>query len=138
MGFELLVIGGIVLAALLVLVWWGIRYEQQKATLIHTERRLALERGVPLPDAEVARCTALGWIGTVVPVFSLGVAAGVTFLLVPPHTPEPSLGGLLAVWSACGVVAVSGVVAVVIRLRSAPVRSPEADSADASASNRSP
>jgi hypothetical protein len=117
-GLVLLAGGALVLSFFALLMWWVIRHEQLKADMTHAERQTALERGIPLPDAEVARCRSLGWIGVVVPVASLSMAAGVTALLVPPRLPEPSVGGLVAVWAVCGAVAANGVVAAVLRLRS--------------------
>jgi hypothetical protein len=121
-GLGLLAGIGLFLGFMALILWWSISQERQKAELAHAERRRTLERGIPLPDAEVARCKALGWIGTAVPVASLGTAAGVTALLVPPRLPEPSIGGLVAVWTACGAAAVAGVVAAIVRLRTDSVR----------------
>jgi hypothetical protein len=117
-GILFLIGGALTLGFLSLIIWWGIRHEQRKAELIHTERMIALERGIPLPDAEIARCRALGWIGVVVPVVSLGVAIGATALLVPPRISSPSLGGLIAVWSASAAAAVAAVIAAIVRLRS--------------------
>jgi hypothetical protein len=102
------------------LMMWAFRQERHKTELAHAERKMALERGMPLPDAEVARCKALAWIGATVPVASLGVPSGVTMLLVPPRLSEPSVVALVAVWMACGSTAVVGVSAVVLRLRQYP------------------
>ena len=122
---TMILIGGVLLLGFFTLVvWWGLRYELRKTELAHIERKIAMENGLPLPDAEIARCRALGWIGATVPSSSLSLAVGATALLVPPRIPESSLGVLIAVWSACGVVAVSAVIAAIMRLRSAPVAKP--------------
>jgi hypothetical protein len=115
----LIIIGGgtLFLGFVSMLVWWAFRHEQRKAEMTHAERQTALERGIPLPDAEVARCMSLGWIGVVVPVASLALAVGATALLVEQSSSEPSDAGLVAVWSACGATAVSGVIAAILRLR---------------------
>lgn len=109
--------GALVLGFVTLLMWWIIRHEHRKAAMTHAERQTALERGIPLQDAELARCRALGWIGVIVPVASFSAALGATALLVPPGTTDPSVGSLIAVWSSCGAAAVCGVIAAIARLR---------------------
>ncbi|HMO36822.1 MAG TPA: hypothetical protein PKA06_12335 [Gemmatales bacterium] len=99
------------------IIWFVLKQEAKKHQLQHEERKLSLERGLPLPDGEVSRNRALGAMGILVPLGSLGAASGVTALLLQQNSLENSERALIAVWTACGLVAACGVMAVVARLR---------------------
>lgn len=116
-GIMIFATGALALGFFSLLAWWGFRNENRKAEMTHLERQTSLERGIPLQDAEVARCRSLGWIGAIVPVVSLSLAVGATALLLKQGTSESNVVGLVAVWTACGAVAVAGVVATVVRLQ---------------------
>src|SRR5262249_41703308 len=63
--------------------------ELQQRQMEHAERLKALELGLPLPDAEVARANAdrsrywaAGLVGVLVPLFMTGAAAGTTAIIL--------------------------------------------------------
>lgn len=101
------------LLLLAVVVWRGFKVERRKLALMHAEQQLSIERGVPLPDGEVARCTALGWIGATIPAMALGSGVSATSLIVQSPMGESGVLGLVALWMACGATAAGGVIAVV-------------------------
>ena len=98
------------------LMWLEARAKHKQREIEHTERMKALEAGLPLPDAAIARANAdrsraraLGAIGVLVPLIMASVAIGATLLTQARLDPIVSPGVLLAiqctVWGVCGLVA---------------------------------
>lgn len=104
----------VVLAALLTY-----RHERRKRELEHAERMKALEAGLPLPDAEVARARAAGVATTVIVTTALASAAVGTWLVLPRLEHPPHLIAALGIIWGCaagvGVVASAAGMAAVRR-----------------------
>jgi hypothetical protein len=108
-----------------------LNHRKKRRELSHTERMKALEVGLPLPDAEVARARAVAMIGTLVPLFTLVAAIGATALSLARlgdamfGMPAPQLGPILAtVWTVSGIVIVTTVVLCIRTLRRLPKEPP--------------
>lgn len=92
------------------------RGKAKERELAHAERMRALERGQPLPDAEVARATsdasrawARGLSAAVASLGMAGAAVGATALLVERDEPRTLLPLLCVIWGVCGLVALVAV-----------------------------
>src|SRR5262245_2852426 len=72
-------LGGTAAVCFLGYLWY--RHEAGKREQTHAERLRALESGQPLPDADIARALAVGFIATLVPVASCGAAVGATAMV---------------------------------------------------------
>jgi hypothetical protein len=75
--------------------------------------------GQPPPEAEIARATAVGLIGTLVPLASIGVGLGATAMLWRDDVTNLDLnyGLLKIIWLVCGGVAGAAVVGCLHALR---------------------
>jgi heme A synthase len=106
--------GGLLVMLAAVLAY---RHERRKRELEHAERMKALEAGLPLPDAEVARARAVGLATTLIVVTAMASAALGTWLVLPRlEQPPHLLAALGIIWGcAAGVgvlTAVTGMAAV--------------------------
>ncbi len=103
--------GGIAL-----LMWIDSRTKAQERQLAHAERMKALEKGQPLPDADVARANATasrawaaGVSAVVITLGMGGLAVGATSLVFRHAEPGAQLPLLAIVWGVCGLI---GLIAV--------------------------
>jgi hypothetical protein len=95
------------------LLWY--RHESRKRELKHTERMKAFELGLPVPDAEVARANAAGFLGVAVPLIMIGGALLASNLAL--HAPADSFVALglqtkdvfVPVWLFSGAVSLMAV-----------------------------
>lgn len=85
-----------------------VRYDQQGKTrrreLESAERMRAIELGMPLNDAAVARYKALGAIGVAVPIVSLSAAAIGSYFALLFKEPEWQFGLIAVIWVVCGTI----------------------------------
>jgi len=105
-----------------VFVWLDQRGKTQRRQLEHAERMRALDRGVPLQDAETARWNALGAIGVAVPVSAFSAAALATGLLM--IKPEIAFVALVVLWPVAGVVSLVSTLVVLAYFRDRPRPTP--------------
>jgi hypothetical protein len=132
--FGLPVTLGLGLAALALV--FDYRKKAQERELTHVERMKALERGLPLPDAEIARAEAeksraraAGTIGALVPLFALAASVGSTAIVlayqrdgdmpIPFATPR-STAPLVTIWVVCGVIVTAALILSIRSLRRSP------------------
>jgi hypothetical protein len=110
------VFGGMAIIVLPTL-WFHYRDEAQKREKAHAERMRSLEAGFPLPDAQIARYTALGWIGVGVPVAALAAALTATLLLGLYRESSDVALAIPAIWLCCLGICVVALRAAILRLR---------------------
>jgi hypothetical protein len=96
-----------VVSMISVIVVTAIKNETKKREWKHAERMKAYEAGHPPPEAEIARATAVGFIGTLVPLAALGIGIGATGMLWHENATnwEFNYGLLKIIWLVCGGVA---------------------------------
>lgn len=110
------IVGGIgTLVTITLWVWIDQRGKTERRKLEHLERMKAIEHGLPLNDAEVARARALGAVGVAVPIAALSGGAIATGLLL--IKPEIAMIPLIVLWPVVGVVSLVSTVLVVGPLR---------------------
>jgi hypothetical protein len=84
------------------ILWY--RYEVRKRHLKHAEQMKALEVGQPLPGADIARATAAGFIGTLVPLTTIAAALMLTVLVFNQGEDASYRRLLTPIWGVCGGV----------------------------------
>lgn len=100
--------GGAVFAGIAVLVWLDQRGKTQRRRLEHVERLKAIEAGVSLPDAEVARCQALGAVGVAAVISSMSAAIIGTLCVVLTPGDWGREVALVIIWLTCCTVGALG------------------------------
>jgi MFS family permease len=80
----------------------------------------SLELGLPLPDAQVARYAALGWIGFGVPIAALVASCAATYWLAHFQEGRDLVWALVAIWISCGAICVVALLATIQLLRESP------------------
>jgi hypothetical protein len=98
--------------------------ETQRRQMEHAERLKALERGFPLPDAELAsaltervRAGVAAGIGITVPAVAVGGAVAGTALVLSLARPDDQLPALCVIWACSGVASlVTTVVSLAVLL----------------------
>jgi NADH:ubiquinone oxidoreductase subunit 3 (subunit A) len=115
------VVVGIVafLAMICVVVSLALKHEAKKREFRHAERMKAYDSGQAPPEAEVARATAIGFIGTLVPLAAIGVGLGATAMLWRDDAAnlEFNYGLLKVIWLVCGGLAAATAVGCLHALR---------------------
>jgi hypothetical protein len=103
--------GGIALV-----MWIDQKGKAREKELAHIERMKALELGLPLPDADIARANAeatraraAGLTAILVPLGMAGAAVGATPLVFHSTTANVHLPLLCVIWGVCGLVGLVGV-----------------------------
>jgi hypothetical protein len=147
-----LALGGL-FGGLALIVWVASRADLQKKQLLqerevkerefqHTERLKALERGVPLPDADLAaaradtaRAVAAGLVAVVVPLVMVGTAVGATVIILALAHPALHLPLVCTVW---GVNGATSMVALSLSLTALRRRTPRAAEPERSAPAKQP
>jgi hypothetical protein len=135
-----LALGGL-FGGLALMIWVASRAELQKRQLgqeremkerefEHAERLKALERGVPLPDADLAAAradtawaVAAGLVAVVVPLVMVGTAVGATAIILALAQPALHLPLVCTVW---GVNGLTSIVALSLSLAALRRRTPRA------------
>jgi hypothetical protein len=123
--------GGIALC-----MWVDQRGKWRQRELENAERMKALEQGLPLPDAEIARAEAeksraraAGAVGVLVPLFTLAASVGSTAIVLAyqKHSETPiafatprSTAPLVTIWVVCGVIVTAALVLSIRNLRRSP------------------
>jgi hypothetical protein len=94
-----------------------VRHDQAGKTrrreLEHTERMRAIELGLPLEDADVARYQALGAIGVAVPIVSMISAALASCFVLAIKDPLWQFGSMAVIWLTVGTVCLFAVPAII-------------------------
>jgi len=110
---------GSLVTIVIVVISLSLRHESKKRQLRHAERMKAFETGQPMPEGEVARATALGFIGVLVPLAAIGIGIGATAMLWHEDASalEYNYGLLKIIWLVCGGLAAATAVTCINALR---------------------
>jgi hypothetical protein len=130
-ALTIMILCALVLATLLVLVPQLLRAHQRTLEMMHTEQMRALEQGLPMtrPDE---RSVFAGRTALLVPMVSICTAGTVTCFLVA-YQSDNLLSVTLGVWCVAGVVslaAISGGIALLVRLAQLHTGAPEEEYQD--------
>lgn len=113
-------VGAIAFAAMIItIVSLALKHESKKRELRHIERMKAYETGQAPPEAEAVRTTAIGFIGTLVPIAAIAMGLGATGMLWRDDAlnPDFNYGLLKIIWLVCGGVAAATAVGCLHALR---------------------
>ena len=130
-ALTIMILCALVLTTMLVLVPQLLRAHQRTVEMLHAEQMRALEQGLPIarPDE---RSVFAGRTALLVPMVSICTAGTVTCFLVA-YQSENLLSVTLGVWCVAGVVslaAISGGIALLVRLAQLHTGAPEEEYQD--------
>lgn len=97
------------------------QHKEKIRKLEQEERLLALEKGLPLPDATVSKNLALGAIGVTIPIACLSAALITSALLLPIEESMNRFVGFIVVWGVCGLICITTLPIVLGMLRDKPL-----------------